>query len=83
MMTFVRTSSHRSRDRLKWVLGRCPRYWYTYEHGGVFAEVDEGEMATALGIKGITRTRIKPVAPCFKWVTSSGASNEKYDGSTR
>lgn len=65
MAVFLRTTSHRSRERLQSALSRKPQYWFTWEHGAVFAEVTEDEFAILGKIKGVTRSRIIPTHRCW------------------
>ena len=57
MTVFIRVNSHRAGHKLDQAIGRHPDYYYTFEHGGMFAEVTVEEFGLAKSIKGITRTR--------------------------
>lgn len=54
----LKTTSHRSREKLDRLLGKHPQYYYTFEHGGCFVKLEDPEViAKALAIKGITKCR--------------------------
>jgi hypothetical protein len=54
----LKTTSHRSREKLHGVLGPKPQYYFTMEQGGCFVKVDDPTLlARALEIKGITKCR--------------------------
>lgn len=67
--TVLAVNSHRAADRLKRALGREPAAYYdkAMRRGGKFVVLYGDEVATALGIRSITRTRLKPedVALCL------------------
>jgi hypothetical protein len=52
MTVFLRVNSHRAGHKLDQALGRHPDYFYTFHHGGCFAEVTQEEYAVARAIKG-------------------------------
>ena len=59
-MIKLRFNSHRARRKLEDFLGRKPRFFWTWEHGGIFAEVTDDEYArlrSAGGITGVTKPR--------------------------
>jgi hypothetical protein len=54
----IRTTSHRSRDKVKFVLGRHPTYYYTTKDCGCFIILeDDEEIDKVLKIKGVTKCR--------------------------
>lgn len=55
----LRTTSHRSREKLQGVLGgRKAQFYWTFEAGGVFVKLDdEEEIKRALTIKGVNKAR--------------------------
>lgn len=63
----LRTHSHRARQKLEALLGFHPPYFYTFRDGAEFVEVAEPMVDTALGIKGVRRTRFRreDVHPCW------------------
>lgn len=67
--TVLAVNSHRARQRLEGALGRNPATYYdqAMRRGGKFVVLYGDDVATALGIKSITRTRLKPddVALCI------------------
>lgn len=66
--TVLTITSHRARKRLERALGRNPAEFYdkAMRRGGGFVVLYGDDVATALGIPSITRTRLKPddVALC-------------------
>lgn len=78
--TVLAVNSHRAADRLERALGRKPATYYdkAMRRGGKFVVLYGDDVATALGIKSITRTRLKPedVALC---VSSDGAEKARRD----
>lgn len=55
--TMVRTSSHRSRNRLARLLGERPPYYWTMAAGGCFALIPTDRLDEAERIPGITKPR--------------------------
>ena len=54
----IRTTSHRSSEKLDRALGKHPQYYYTLEGGGCFVILESpAEIEKALAIKGVTRCR--------------------------
>jgi hypothetical protein len=54
----IRTTSHRSRDRLESRIGRHPQYYFKCNGEGGFTWLDDPrEIAEALAIKGISKCR--------------------------
>lgn len=66
--TVLAVNSHRASDRLKRALGREPAAYYdrAMRRGGKFVVLYGDDVATALAITSVTRTRLKPedVALC-------------------
>lgn len=58
-MVILRTTSHRSRDRLQQALGRKPQYLFSFRLGSGYAEITKEEAEKILPIKGITKARVK------------------------
>lgn len=60
--TVLVVNSHRASERLARALGRKPAGYYdkAMRRGGKFVVLYGEDVATALGIKSITRTRLKP-----------------------
>ena len=62
MSTFIRTTSHRSRDKMHRAIGQ-PRSCYLTSPGqwpeSGFYEVDTSKLETVLAITGITKARIQ------------------------
>ena len=56
----LKTTSHRSRDNVDFVLGRHPQYYYTFQDGGCFLKLDDPvEIEKVRAIKGVTMCRIQ------------------------
>lgn len=54
----IKTTSHRSREKLDGILGKHPQYYFTFEQGGCFVKLDDPELiARAMKIKGVTKCR--------------------------
>lgn len=54
----IKTTSHRSRDKVGSALGRHPQYYYTLQAGGCFIKLDDPvEIGKVLAIKGVTKCR--------------------------
>ena len=54
----IRTTSHRSREKLIRMLNRHPQFYYTMKDSGKFVKMeDSAEIEKALAIKGITKCR--------------------------
>lgn len=54
----IKTSSHRSREKLHRELGRKPQYFYTMDSGGCFVILNDlKDIEKARAIKGITKPR--------------------------
>jgi hypothetical protein len=74
--TVLAVNSHRARERLERALGRKPAAYYdrAMRRGGKFVVLYGEDVATALGIPSITRTRLKPddVALCLGSRTTLG-----------
>lgn len=75
-MAFVRTRSHRARDRLKFLLGGWPQYYWTWDTGGVFAEIPQEELADARKIPGVTLARVAQAELRQCWKASDYIRNE-------
>lgn len=60
--TVLAVGSHRARERLERALGRKPAAYYdkALRRGGKFVVLYGDDVATALGITSVTRTRLKP-----------------------
>ena len=54
--SFARTAIERDQS-LPNVIGKHPQYYFTWEHGGEFAELTLAEYEKARGIKGISKMR--------------------------
>jgi len=55
---YFKTTSHVSRDRVDFVLGRHPQFYYTWEAGSIFFKLDDPvEIEKVLEIKGVTKCR--------------------------
>ena len=55
---YLRTSSHRSRHKVEFALGRKPQYHYTVRDGGIFLKLDDpAEVEKALAVTGVTKCR--------------------------
>ena len=67
----IRTTSHRSREKLAGVLGRHPQYYFTMKDGGRFVILHEPEeIKKALAIKGVSKCRCqdeKQYKVCWDW----------------
>ena len=63
---FVRVKSHRAADKLKLATGPLNWHWTTQD-GGKFVKLKINQLATALAIKGISRTKSNDFAPCISW----------------
>jgi hypothetical protein len=54
----IRTTSHRSRQKVDRALGRHPSYYFTFEDGGRFLNLTNlFEIESVLKIKGVTKCR--------------------------
>ena len=73
---FLRVNSHRAGDRLAASIGRKPQYYYTWEHGGIFAEVTDDEYERVRTIKGLTR-RVSLLTSCGSVGLFSERSNNE------
>lgn len=57
--TLLRLGSHRAGDKLRRLFGvEELDGHFTFQHGGIFALVDDAQVADAVKIKGITRARV-------------------------
>lgn len=69
----IKTTSHRSRDKLHSALGRKPQYHWTFEDGGCFVILtDPAEIEKARAITGITKCRCQDESKymtCISWGT--------------
>jgi hypothetical protein len=78
--TVLAVNSHRARERLERALGRKPAAYYdrALRRGGKFVVLYGEDVATALGITSVTRTRLKPgdVALCLG---SDGSEHARRD----
>jgi hypothetical protein len=55
---FLKTTSHRSREKLHFELRRSPQYYFTSKVAGCFVKLEDSEeIKKALEIKGITKCR--------------------------
>jgi len=58
MCTILKTTSHRSRERVKYVLGRMPPFYYSWRIKGSFIKLDDlVEIAKVLAAKGVSKAR--------------------------
>ena len=56
----MRTTSHRSREKLERAIGRHPQYFFTMQDGGCFVKLDAPpEIEKALRVTGVTRCRVQ------------------------
>ena len=54
----IRTTSHRSREKVDWVLRRHPQYYFTFVKGGYFVKLEvPQEIEAVLKIKGVSKCR--------------------------
>lgn len=71
--TVLAVNSHRASERLEQALGRTPAKYYdkAMKRGGKFVVLYGDDVATALAIPSVTRTRLKPsaVALCMGTTT--------------
>lgn len=63
-MIYIRTTSHRSRERLEFVLGHKPEYWYSLWHDGYYVQIEPKEWERIKPIVGVTKTRVVPSGRC-------------------
>ena len=55
---YFKTTSHVSRERVEYVLGRKPQYYYTMADGGVFIKIDDPtEIEKVKAAKGVKLCR--------------------------
>lgn len=82
--TVLAVNSHRAAERLERALGRTPAKFYdkAMKRGGKFVVLYGGDVATALAIPSITRTRLKPsaVALCMGTTTAVGDNGLRVTG---
>lgn len=57
-MTIVRTTTHRSRDKLKRLLGYETQGYFSFFKQGDWREVPEERLEEILNIKGITKSKL-------------------------
>jgi hypothetical protein len=71
---FLKTTSHRSREKLARIIGEHPQYYFTVDKSGSFVKMDDPELiARALEIKGITKCRDQNEDTYMKcWETGIG-----------
>jgi hypothetical protein len=65
--TVLFVGSHRAGHRLAAALRRNPAYYFTFEKGGKFVVLFGADVDTALEIKSIRRTRLKPDQVSLCW----------------
>lgn len=53
----VKTTSHRSRQRLRAVIGPEPREMFSFDRAGGFYVIPADRLDEALAVKGVTRSR--------------------------
>jgi hypothetical protein len=57
-MAIIRTTSHRSRDKLKSLLGYDPQGYFSFFKHGDWREVPDDKLDEILKIKGITKSKL-------------------------
>lgn len=82
--TVLAVNSHRASERLEQALGRTPAKYYdkAMKRGGKFVVLYGDDVATALAIPSVTRTRLKPsaVALCMGTTTAVDDSGLRVIG---
>jgi hypothetical protein len=65
----ARTTSHRSREKLKRALGYYPQEHFSFQFEGSFVYLTPAEWEQARVIKGIRRARVdtSKLHQCMKW----------------
>ena len=64
----VRTTSHRSRDRLRALVGRPVGYHFSFHRSGYWATIPAELLEAARKIPGITKARpAADIRPCLNW----------------
>ena len=58
MSTIIKTTSHRSRGRVEYALGRKPQSYYSWKVEGNFLKLDDPvEIEKVLKLKGVSKAR--------------------------
>lgn len=69
-MIFIRTNSHRARDRVQSALGRKPQSFFSFYDNGSYQQIEPTEYDRIKHIPGVTRARLKrpdKIMECWDW----------------